>query len=244
MEYSKYLKELNKLASRVSIILKGTFIGFYIHGSFVMDAWNEETSDIDFMVITETAINEEQMRALINLHKDVCNNETGKKLEGEYIDLHSLRNMQYTDLKVANVKNGICFPNSACKLSADNLLCLIQFGKTLIGRPINKLELSVTKNQYTAALVEMLKEDKVELTLIDDFPNLYDILINTFRCIYGIQTGKVPTKLLAIEYCKDSVDPELYSNIIHFRKDRTSKFKIDKSNLQNLIDRTLSSVSS
>lgn len=243
MEYSKYYTSLAEIASQVSGALSSNFVGFYVSGSFVMDAWNEQTSDIDFIVITNEPLTEEEKLTLGRLHQTFQNNEVGKKLEGEYIDLTSLRSLKYENVIVANVQDGKLELDSTCKLSADNVLCLIQFGKTLAGKPIPELGLSVSKHQYIEALREMLIGDKVEAVSTDDFHELYDILINTLRCIYGVQTKKLPTKAIAIEYSKEKLGEELYTNIINFRAGNNTEFPIDKNKLQGLIDHGLASSS-
>jgi len=236
MEYNNYLKELQKIASQIAFVLERNFVGFYVTGSFVMNAWNEKTSDIDFIVVTYKPLNEEEIVALVPLHQNFQRSETGKKLEGEYIDLASLQLLDFESLKITNVQNGKLEADSECRLSADNVLCLIQFGKVFIGKPVTELNLFVSQEQYTNALRGMLWEEKMKVIETNNFYELYDVLINTLRCIYGIQTKKLPTKAEAIQHSQKEIGEELYNNIINFRNGNIQQFKLDKNNINYLIN--------
>jgi hypothetical protein len=121
-----------------------------------------------------------------------------------------------------------------CHLSADNILCLLEYGKCIQGVPIEELSLSVSDEELSQAAYDMLLEDIAEIDTKEDFQTLYYILIDMRRCIYTLETGKLPTKPRAIEYCRSLVGRDLYENIKALRDGRIDEFRIEKSNLKRI----------
>lgn len=81
------LNLIQSLLQEVQKLLQNQFIGFYIHGSLAMGDFNPESSDIDFLVVTEEMISEEVFHSLAKIHHNfiVSGMKWAKKLEGSYI---------------------------------------------------------------------------------------------------------------------------------------------------------------
>ena len=69
------------------------FIGLYCYGSLASGNFNPQTSDIDFVVVTDAYLSDELIHALEALHVRLWNSglKWAAKLEGAYVPLPTLR---------------------------------------------------------------------------------------------------------------------------------------------------------
>ena len=228
-----YISELERVARDLSGILKGNFVGFYVMGSFVMGDWDPEKSDIDFIVVTRKPLNKRESLEIGKLHQALSKSDLGKKLDGAYAYLEQLQQKRFEE-RTGSVEDHEFKADCPCHLSADNILCLLQYGKCIQGVPIEELSLSVSDEELSQAEYGMLLEDIAEIDTKEDFQTLYYILIDMLRCIYTLETGKLPTKPRAIEYCRSLIGRDLYENIKALRDGRIDEFIIEKSNLNRI----------
>lgn len=234
----KYKFELKEIAQRISRILKDNFVGFYVMGSFVMGDWDPEKSDIDFIVITEKPLNKRESLELGKLHKVSLKSDFGKKLEGAYAYLEQLQQKRFEE-KTGSFEDHEFKADCSCHLSADNILCLLEYGKCIQGMPIRELGLSVSAVELSQAACDMLLEDMKETDKKEDFQTLYYILIDMLRCIYTLETEKLPTKPKAIEYCRNLAGKDLYENIKAFREGKIEEFAINKNDINRIASYSL-----
>ena len=225
-----YMIELTIIADAISKALKDNFLGFYIIGSFMMGDWDPQKSDIDFIIITRKTLNKEESIHISKLHQTLSKSNVGKKLDGAYVYLQQLQEKRFEE-KTGSVENHEFIADSPCHLSADNVLCLLQYGKCILGKPIKELSLSVSDEELVQAARDMLIEDADEIEK-QDFLALYDILIDMLRCIYTLETKKLPTKPRAIEHCRRLLGRALYENIKALQDGKVKEFAIDKSKLK------------
>lgn len=228
-----YESELKDVGQRISGILKKNFVGFYVIGSFVMGDWDPEKSDIDFIVVTRKPLSKRESLEIGKLHQALSESDLGKKLDGAYTYLEQLQQKRFEE-RTGSVEDHVFKADCPCRLSADNVLCLLEYGKCIQGLPIKELELHVSNEELSQAAYGMLLEDMEEIDKKDDFQTLYYILIDTLRCIYTLETGKLPTKPRAIEHCRDLVGKSLYLDIKAFRDGKIDEIKIDKNILKKI----------
>ena len=228
-----YVSELGRVARDLSAVLKGNFVGFYIMGSFVMGDWDPKRSDIDFIAVTRKPLNKKESLEIGKMHKALSKSDLGKKLDGAYTYLEQLQQKRFEE-RTGSFEDHEFKPDCPCHLSADNILCLLEYGKCIQGVPIKELGLSVSEEELSRAIYNMLLEDIQEIAKKEDFETLYYILIDMLRCIYTLETGKLPTKSKAIEYCRNLVGRDLYQNIKALREGKTDQFLIDKSDLNRI----------
>lgn len=226
-----YMIQLTAIADAISKALRDNFLGFYIMGSFVMGDWDPQRSDIDFIVVTRKPLNKEESIQVGKLHQSLSKSDVGKKLDGAYTYLQQLQEKRFEE-KTGSVENHEFIADSPCHLSADNILCLLQYGKCILGKPIKELSLSVSDEELVQAAQDMLIEDADEIDKKQDFQALYDILIDMLRCIYTLETKKLPTKPRAIEQCRRLLGRALYKNIKALQNGNVKEFAIDKSKLE------------
>jgi hypothetical protein len=230
---------VQSIGRRVAAILQENFVGFYITGSFTMGAWNPQKSDLDFLVVVKHPVNPDEDAALEQLHSQLALTDIGKRLEGEYIDLEALRKKQF-HTAVGTVLDGAYFPSYPCLLSADNVLCLIQYGQCVLGEPIEWLSLKVTRQELSEAVYEMLMEDSEQLTMALDFETVVSLLIDSLRCIYTLRTGLLPTKQVAIAFNRDLLSDDLYTWLTGFQQGLLPPFAVPRSEVRAIMDYGLS----
>ena len=235
----RYTSELARVSRHLSGILKGNFVGFYIIGSFVMGDWDPKRSDIDFIVVTRKRLNKKESLEICKMHQVLSKTDLGKKLDGAYTYLEQLQQKRFEE-RTGSFEDHEFKADCPCHLSADNILCLLEYGKCIQGVVIRELGLSVSKEELSQAVYNMLLEDMQEIDKKEDFPALYYILIDMLRCIYTLETGKLPTKSKAIEHCKNLIGKDQYKNIKSFREGKFNEFLINKSDLRKIASYVLS----
>lgn len=238
MDYFEDIKpELKTFGEEVQKIVHDDFVGFYIYGSLTMGAWNPKTSDIDFFVATNNSISDDKLNLLAKLHEKLQNTALEKKLEGEYITLKDLQQKNFK-IFIPTVHKGVFSPSVMCEVSADNVLCLIQAGKSLLGEPIENLGLSVSEEEYKKDVYQMLIEDNEEKHTDQSEVRFY-LLINALRSIYALETGKLPTKLVAVHYNKNLLGLDLYAKIIGFISGQVATLEVPQDKLDAIFNHGL-----
>lgn len=83
---------LQELVTRAQAILGDNFVAAYLQGSFATGGWDEE-SDVDFLIVIEHQLSEEELAALHGLHSDIFDRPTrwARHLDGSYFPRKALR---------------------------------------------------------------------------------------------------------------------------------------------------------
>jgi predicted nucleotidyltransferase len=91
--YSEVNTIVNKLSGDVQAILGNQLTGLYLHGSLAYGDFNPETSDIDFLVVTQDVLPVEAFSALKDMHAKLFLSSLAwsQKLEGAYLPKVVLR---------------------------------------------------------------------------------------------------------------------------------------------------------
>lgn len=84
---------LDKLLTRIKVVLGNYFIGLYLHGSLAYGDFNPQTSEVDFLVGTEGSLPTETFSDLKDMHARFFASGLAwsQKLEGAYIPKDDLR---------------------------------------------------------------------------------------------------------------------------------------------------------
>lgn len=99
---------LQALADRAQIVLGDHFVGLYLYGSLASGDFNPQTSDIDFVVVTDADLAEELIHDLEALHVRLWNSglKWAAKLEGAYVPLLTLRRHNPTAAPCPTINEG------------------------------------------------------------------------------------------------------------------------------------------
>ncbi|MBI3176321.1 MAG: DUF4111 domain-containing protein [Chloroflexi bacterium] len=84
---------LDELLADAKSALGGQFIGMYLYGSLASGDFNPDTSDVDFLVVTEGELSEEKILELKTLHQRLWSSglKWAAKLEGAYVPRQIIR---------------------------------------------------------------------------------------------------------------------------------------------------------
>lgn len=99
---------LAALLDGASVTFDGGLVGLYLYGSLASGDFDAQTSDIDFVVVTEDEITEAQVSALEALHRRLWDggDKWASKLEGSYIPRRALRRYNADDPPRPGVNEG------------------------------------------------------------------------------------------------------------------------------------------
>jgi hypothetical protein len=91
--YADINEVLQALLEGAQPVLGDHFVGLYLDGSLASGDFNPQTSDIDFVVVTDTDLSHELIHDLEALHTRLGNSSLkwAAKLEGAYVPLSTLR---------------------------------------------------------------------------------------------------------------------------------------------------------
>jgi hypothetical protein len=198
-----------------------------------MGDWDPERSDIDFIAVTRKRLSRRESLEIGKMHKALSKTDLGKKLDGAYTYLEQLQQKRFEE-RTGSFEDHEFKADYPCHLSSDNILCLLEYGKCIQGVPIEELGLSVSDEELYQAACDILLEDIDEIDKKEEFQTLYRILIDMLRCIYTLETGKLPTKSKAIEYCRNLVGKDLYENIKALREGKIDEFSIEERDLNKI----------
>lgn len=239
MDEALVREELQRIGRNIATILKENFVGFYITGSFTMGAWNPQSSDLDFLVVVKRPTTTEEDAALVTLHMALATTAIGKRLEGEYIDRETLCQKQF-HTPAGTVLNGVYFPNHPCLLSVDNVLCLIEYGRCILGEPIEHLSLAVSPQELSEAVYEMLLEGREELETAPAVETVLSLLLNSLRCIYTLRTGLLPTKAAVVAFNRDLLSDDLTTQLTAFQQGRAIAGDVARAEVRAIMEYGLS----
>lgn len=238
MNYLENLKPfLLDIAKRTKEALGENFIGFYVAGSLTMGSWNPETSDVDFLVVIKDKVNKNQIESLEKINKELSNNSIYRKLEGEYIPLYDLQKKNFS-ITAPALENGQFNSSTPCMLSSDNILCFNETGVTILGTNFRELDLVVSVEEFKDSVYGMLLESKSKIYSSDTLSEKVKILINIMRCIYSLETSKLPTKKGSLEFSRKLLNEDTYKSIIKYL-DTKEEFNLPKEVLLQLYKHAL-----
>jgi hypothetical protein len=104
-QYDDINQILNEQLTGTQAILGDNFVGMYLEGSLVSGDFDYQTSDLDFVVATETAVSPTQFNQLVDMHHHIgrLDNKWRTDLEGAYIPLANLPRYQNKHLALGTI---------------------------------------------------------------------------------------------------------------------------------------------
>ncbi len=152
---------LNELLPDVLAILGNQFIGMYLHGSLAYGDFNPQTSDIDFLVVTENLLPAEAFSALKEMHVRLFAGgfAWSQKLEGAYIPKNGLRRHEPSQAPIPWL--GVDGHFDLERLGSDWILqrwILREHGIVISGPPLTSLIDPVTDTDLREAVHASLRE--------------------------------------------------------------------------------------
>lgn len=206
---------LNKYVELLNTFIGDDLVGVYIYGSLVLGGFNIRNSDIDFVTIIKTDIDNSKLSILNSIHEELNYfSSYASKLEGEYINLNNI--------KIGSTYHKypyFAFGKYQGMVNLKNIpfYQLINNGYTLCGENIKNIlqtpKWENVQNELSSRLSEYWVQisNKWWLLMLDGWIAL--IVLNLCRIYYTLENKKVISKCAGGEYLI-SIVPEEWHKII------------------------------
>jgi len=206
---------LQELLESVKEILGGHLVGMYLEGSLANGDFDQERSDIDFVVVTDDDISDATYSALQAMHARFNQIGTGWaiQLEGSYISRHALRRFDPEHAHYPNIERGIGEPLKMVYHDEPWIVhrhILRERGIAMIGPDPKMLIDPVSSNDLRRAMLPLLNgwvsqmlNDPSEIVR-RGYPSSY-IVLTLCRILYTLQCGDVASKPKAARWAKETV---------------------------------------
>lgn len=152
---------LRQLLDGVREVLGRHFVGMYLYGSLAAGDFAPDSSDIDFLVVTDEDLTGEQFRALGEMHARIAEGASkwATELEGSYIPRRALRRHDPSDARHPHIDRG----RGGLKLERHGADWVVQRhvlrerGVTLAGPPVETLIDPVGPRELRRGVRELLQ---------------------------------------------------------------------------------------
>jgi len=176
-------------------------VALYVGGSLLTDDFAPASSDIDFLAMVSAPLPPSQVERLAALHRHLAALSVwGSRLEGEYAVHADLRPWGIDGSGPAIEPGGILQVIPLTDVTAENLLALRDRGLSLHGPPPHMIIPPVDHAVFQAALREYLVDLLQRPDAVSSSAQLADWLLNSARCLYGLQVIRPCTKRESAEW--------------------------------------------
>jgi hypothetical protein len=218
---------LQRLLSDGQTVLGDTFYGMYLYGSLASGDFNPYTSDIDFLVVTQSNLSTKVISALETLHFQlaVSGLPWATKLEGAYMSFDTLPRYNPIDPPFPQVNEGRFYVD---RQGVDWVLqrhILREHERIVSGPSLRGLIEPVTPDQMRQAVQELLHtwwapmlQDPARLQSSEY--QAYAIL-SMCRALHTLRCGALVSKPVSAHWAMDNLDVEwtpLITEAIQWRR--------------------------
>jgi predicted nucleotidyltransferase len=213
--YSDVNQILNLLLARIQEILGNQFIGMYLYGSLASGDFNPETSDIDFLVVTDDSLSEEKIAALESMHKQIWASgmKWASKLEGSYIPQKDIRRHDTNNPPCPTVNEGRFYVDHHGSDWIIQRYIVREYGVVLAGPDPKTLIDPINPDEIRSAILGILHEWWFPMledsTWLRQHGSNYHgfAVISMCRAFHGLHHGTIVSKPKAIQWAKENLDP-------------------------------------
>lgn len=207
---------IQTLLERVQTLLGSQLIGMYLEGSLT-SADFDQASDIDFVVVTDAAVTDEQFRALQAMHDQIAQLDTpwAIQLEGSYVSQQALRRYDPANAVHPNLERG---PGERLKMAQHDdswlihLAILHERGIALFGPAPATLIDPVLPDDLRQAMRAVVPRWAAHFfndpTLLHGRGYQSYTVLSFCRVLYTLQTGTIATKRVAAEWAEQALGPQ------------------------------------
>ncbi len=207
--YPDVNETLNRLCAKVTALLGKQFVGMYLYGSLSSGDFNPESSDIDFVVVTESVLSPERIAALERLHQALwaSGSKWAAKLEGSYLPKALMRRHDPHGPACPIVNEGHFYVG---RHGSDWMIQrqVIREGVVVRGPNPKTLIDPVSANDIRAAIRGILRE--WWFPMLDDAAWLREhgsayhafAVLTMCRALYGLRYGRILSKPAAARWAQ------------------------------------------
>lgn len=225
---------LDELVARVTRALKSNLVGVYLRGSIATGGFDPETSDIDFLVVTNGTISKAEYAALERMHTDLrdLDNPFARRLEGSYIDRNSLRMFGPDERRHPSIGTDWEFQWDDHRQNwIIERWVLRERGVVLTGPSpetlIDPISIETLKDAARSEIQVRLEHwasgDDVPTWLEPRFYQAFEVT-TVCRALYTLKHGTAPSKTEAVAWARETL-PEPWASLVR----RTERWHADKT---------------
>lgn len=206
---------LATLLRDVRAILGDRLVGLYLYGSLSSGGFDPDSSDVDFLVVTDGGLDESDLDALRRMHEELARSGLpyATELEGSYIPARALRKYDPDDSRHPSIgidwDFGIISHGHQWVLEAELVRTR---GVRVAGPPPASLIDPATPDELRDAVLHVLRDfwskqlDRAEWLR----PRNYQAfaILTMCRAMYTVEHGKVVSKPEAARWARAALDPE------------------------------------
>lgn len=212
---------LDLLLVNVKEILKDQFVGMYLYGSLSSGDFNPETSDVDFLVVTEDSLSEKRIAELRSMHENIWASgvKRAERLEGSYVPKGLIRRHDPNGAPCPTVNEGKFFVD---KRGSDWILqrhVVREYGVVVEGPDPKTLIDFVSPNDIRQAVIGVLNEWWFPMLedpswLRNHKSNYHGYTVITMcRALHALQRGTIVSKPVAMKWAKEHLGTEWHGLI-------------------------------
>ncbi|MBL8100276.1 MAG: DUF4111 domain-containing protein [Anaerolineales bacterium] len=213
-QYDNVNELLHLLLTNVKGILKDQFVGMYLYGSLSSGDFNPESSDVDFLVVTETPLNEKIISELEEMHNQTWATSIKRagELEGAYIYKDLIRKHDSNSLKVPTINEGKFYLDSPGSDWIIQRHVVREYGVVIEGADPKTLIDFVSAEDISKSIMGVLKEWWYPMLenpewLRDHHDGYRSFAVITMcRVLHGLETGTITSKPKATAWAKENLD--------------------------------------
>ena len=212
--YPEVNEVLNLLLSAAKEILGDQFVGMYLYGSLSSGDFNPETSDIDFLFVTEDTLSSETIAQLEAMHKQTwaSSHKRAGELEGAYLPKGLFRRHDPDGPPCPMVNEGRFYVE---KLGASwdiQRHVVREFGVVIEGPDPKSLIDFVGLDDIRRAVMDILHEWWFPMledpSWLSDHPRGYHsyAILSMCRAMHTLEHGTIVSKPVAAHWAKEKLD--------------------------------------
>ncbi len=205
---------LNELLLGAKSALGEQFVGMYLYGSLSSGDFNSDTSDVDFVVVTEGELPEEQVLELESLHQRLWSSglKWTAKLEGAYVPRQLIRRHNPSAPPCPTINEGRFY---VARLGSDWIIqrhILRECGVVVAGPSPAELIDPVSSDEIRASVIQIMKEWWEPMlrnpAWLDERGSEYKVyaVVSMCRVLYTLEHKEIASKPVSARWAIQQVD--------------------------------------
>lgn len=212
--YQDVNEVLSLLLKSTKEILKDEFVGMYLYGSLSSGDFNPESSDIDFLVVTEDYLAGTIISQLESMHKETWATSVQRagKLEGAYIPKELIRKHSLNGMPCPTINEGKFYLDTPGSDWIIQRHVVREYGVVIEGPDPKTLIDFVSAEDIRNSIMGVLREWWYPMLEIPDWLRDHDdgyrsfAVITMCRVLHGLEHGTVTSKPKAVQWMRVKVD--------------------------------------
>jgi len=194
---------LKDFVSSLKDALSGDLVGVYLYGSQATGDFDENTSDIDLLIVVNDEIDITKQDLLTNLHNDFNNSHKLKstKLDVAYVTEHALKTFKDKpyEIIVSDGEGGLETHVAPAYYLID-WYKIQEHGIVLYGSDVNEVMPHITLNEFTKTMLDYMHRLQRQIVNKSNRGHLAYIVVTLCRSLYAFKYVKHVSKKLGVDW--------------------------------------------